>query len=179
MSLRGQYSRVRTQTETARFLVVAVGGTTIALHADAVEGLLTPEEAGSDGAPVLHGSAYPALDLVARLGAPADDEGPDTRVVLLSSGQARGSLRVAEVHGLDEFGRTDILPLPSQFRGEEREWYRGILLLDEEVALILNLAWLMPKSHAAAIERGAERLGNAPRLTDARQGLAAGRVSSC
>lgn len=174
MSLRGQHSGGRTKllADTSRFLIVAVGSIPMALHADSVQGLLTLEETGSDRSPVVHGQAYPAISLVARIGVLPDEDGAETRVVLLSAGNARGSLRVAQVHGLEEVGRSRVLSLPPQFRCEEREWYRGILLLEEGIALILNLAWLIGADRLVPNGMSSERLGESSRLLDVRPGFA-------
>jgi chemotaxis signal transduction protein len=131
---------------------------------------------GSTDLPVLHGVAYPAVDLVARFGVPSDQDSPDTRIVLLSAGDGRGHLRVSRVQGLEEVDRPRVLPLPSQFRGEEREWYRGILLLDEGIALIINLAWLLKGERFVRAQEAVSQHGTVVRLLDAQSGFATGRV---
>ena len=178
MSLRGQSrgARTRLSAETSRFLVVTAGNAPLALHADSVQGLLTIEEAGVTDLPALHGATYPAIDLTVRFGLPSDQDSPDTRVVLLSTGDARGHLRAAQVSRLEEVDRSRVLPLPPQFRGEEREWYRGILLLDEGIALILNLPWLLQGERFTRIQEPASHRGASPRALDTRAGFATGRI---
>ena len=176
MSLRGVSAQTRPLAETSRFLIVTVGATPFALHADAVRGLLTVEEAGPTVSPGEQGMTYTVLDLAARLGTSPDQNGPETRVILLSNGSARGSIRVAQVHGLKELERSQILPLPVQFQGEERQWYRGVVLLDESVALILNLAWLMSGDRSGKSQQSVEQRGASQRLLETRPGLATGRV---
>ena len=177
MGLRGHNAKTRPLAETTRFLIVTIGTTPFALHADAVRGLLTVEEAGTTVSPVVQGMIYTVLDLAARLGLPPDPpDGPETRVVLLSNGRARGSVRAAQVHGLKELERAQVLPLPILFQGEERQWYRGIVMLEESVALILNLAWLMPGDRSGKSQEFVEQRASSQRLLETRPGLATGRV---
>jgi len=179
MSLRGQHSgsKPKLLADTSRFLIVGVSGIPMALHADSVQGLLTIEETGSDRSPVVHGQTYLAIQLCDRIGLSPDQDGAETRVVLLSSGSARGSLRVAKVYGLEEVGRSRLLSLPPQFRSEEREWYRGILLLEEGVALILDLAWLIGANRSAHVNMGHEGRDESSRLLDVRPDFATGRAA--
>lgn len=130
-------------SSTVRFLIVTVGGVHLALPADRVQGLLTMEEAGTGDSVILRGVTYCGVDLASRLGLPADDEGPDTRVVLLEDRQRRGAIRTAHVHGLTEYEPTQVLPLPRHFQGEEQTWYQGLVLFQESVALVLNPGWAL------------------------------------
>lgn len=143
MSLRGRQAGARSIAPTVRFLVVSVGGTNLALHADRIQGLLTIEEAGSAGELTVQGVAYPHVDLAGRLQCPVDPDGPDTRVILLSQANATGNIRVAEVHGLKEMEESQILPLPGQFRREEQRWYQGMILFEDSVAFIINPSWML------------------------------------
>ncbi len=179
MSLRGQQGSGRTKllADTSRFLIVTVGDAPMAVHADSVQGLLTLEEVGSNPAPVVHGQTYHPVDLAARIGISSDPDGSETRVVLLASGSAHGSLCVAQVQGLEEVDRSRVLPLPPQFRGEEREWYRGILLLEDGVALILDLAWLLATDRIAHDGTGDNRRVEAGRFLGAGSEFATGRAA--
>lgn len=101
------------------------------------------DEAGSGDSVILRGVTYAGVDLAGRLGLPADDEGSGTRVVLVEDRQRRGAIRAAHVHGLKELEQAQVLPLPRQFHGEEQTWYRGLVLFQESVALVLNPAWVL------------------------------------
>lgn len=176
MSLRGRHARATSLAPTVRFLVVTVGGTHLALHADRVQGLLTVEEAGSAGSLTVQGVTYSSIDLAMRLELPADIDGPETRAVLLSNGAARGNIRVAQVHGLKELEQSQVLPLPRHFHGEEQTWYQGMVLFEESVAVVLNPAWLMQGCGAGQALGIVERHGDLPQFTPTRPALAGGQV---
>jgi chemotaxis protein histidine kinase CheA len=133
-----------------RFLIVAVGGTHLALHADRVQGLLTLGEAAVSGDTLtVQGLTYNVIDLAARLRLQGGPDSSDTRLVLLARGTQRGFVRVDEVRGLRELEPAQVLPLSRHFQGDEQRWYQGLILFDEGVALILNPAWLMERNQDA------------------------------
>ncbi|BFU91352.1 MAG: hypothetical protein NTAFB01_25390 [Nitrospira sp.] len=138
-SMRGTPSPV----SLLRFLIVVVGGRYLALNAKSICGLLTLEETGNVENPTVHGKVYGALNLADRLSVSHDADGANTRIVLLSEGNARGSVRVSMVQGLLELQPSQILPLPLQFRGAERQWYRGVILFSNSIALVLDTTWLL------------------------------------
>jgi chemotaxis signal transduction protein len=127
----------------SRFLIVALGGRHLALDAESIWGVLTLEEAGNVDDPTIHGMANGAVNLADRWSLSNDQDGANTRVVLLSEREARGSLRVTAVQGLLEIPQSQVLPLPMQFRGPERYWYRGMVLFAKSIALVLNTTWVL------------------------------------
>ncbi|MBX3302082.1 MAG: chemotaxis protein CheW [Nitrospira sp.] len=127
----------------SRFLIVTLEGRYLALDAESIGGLLTLEEAGRVTNPILHGMEYRAVDLADRLSVSHDWNGADARVILLSEHGVRGSIRVTTVEGFLELQPSQILPLPMQFRGPERHWYRGMILFEQSIALILNPTWIL------------------------------------
>lgn len=150
MSLRGRRAGTRAPVSMERYLVATVGAMRVAVSAETVEGLLTIDERGSLGSLTVQGQVYAAVDLASRLGFSPDEDGLDTRVVLLAKGTARASVRVACVHGLLECEQRQVLPLPHQFRGEERGWYGGLLLLNEGLCVVLRTQWLLEGAKAAS-----------------------------
>lgn len=176
MSLRGRHARATSLAATVRFLIVTVGGTHFALHADRVQGLLTVEEAASAESLTEQGVTYASIDLATRLQLPADADGLETRVVLLSNGNSRGNIRVAQVHGLKELDQSQVLPLPRHFQGEEQTWYQGIALFEESVAMVLNPAWLMQGCGAGQALGIVERHGELTQFLTMRPSLAGGQV---
>jgi len=163
----------------SRFLLVTMGARSLAFDADTVQGLLTDEEAGTTEPVTVQGVVYKTVDLADRLAMSSDENGPETRIVLLTCGGLQGSIRVAQVRGLLEVDRSQVLPLPQQFQGEERDWYRGVILLEENIALVLNTAWVL---HGAGADQGGSSLEwqeRAPRLLAVRQDLAMGEVREC
>jgi chemotaxis signal transduction protein len=143
MSLRGHRRGSETHVPTERYLIVRVAAQRFALSADLIQGLLTLEESRSMGILTVQGHDYPSLDLAGRLGLAEAGDGSETRFVLASRAGARACIRVEQVYGLLEVERARVLPLPGQFRGEERNWYIGLILLEEGVAVGLNSAWLI------------------------------------
>jgi chemotaxis signal transduction protein len=91
----------------------------------------------------MHGLAYRAINLADRLSISNDQSGANTHVVLLSDRETRGSIRVTRVRGLLELQQSHVLPLPLQFHGPERHWYRGMILFEQSIALVLNTTWVL------------------------------------
>ena len=143
MSLRGQRIGSAAHVPIERFLIVGIDTRQFALSAELVQGLLTMEESGSVSTLTVQGLEYPALDLGDRLGLAQAGDGPETRMVLLAQEGIRTCIRVDQVHGLVEVERTRVLPLPRQFRSEERNWYVGLILCGEGVAVGLHSMWLL------------------------------------
>lgn len=143
MSLRGHRIGSALQVPIERFLIVGMDTQQFALSAELVQGLLTLEESGSAGALMVQGQEYPVLDLADRLGLARAGDGPETRRVLLAQAGIRACIRVDRVYGLVEVERTRVLPLPRQFRSEERNWYVGLILYGEGVAVALHSMWLL------------------------------------
>lgn len=127
----------------SRFLIVTLGGRYLALNAESVCGVLTLEEIGNAENATVHGMVYEALNLADRLNLPDCQGGANARVVLLSERKVHGSLRVTSVQGLLELPPSQVLPLPMLFRGPERQWYRGMILFANSVALVLNTTWVL------------------------------------
>lgn len=160
MSLRGHRIGLASHVSLERFLVVSVDSRCFAVPADLVHGLLTLEESQSVNLLTVQGREYPFLNFTGRLGLSRIDDGPDTRMVLLEQADIRGCIRVDQVQGLIEVERTQMLALPPQFRGDERNWYAGLILFGEGVALGLSSRWLM--SEAIEIGRELPALGQGP-----------------
>ena len=56
------------------------------------------------------------------------------------------------VDAIDRMAEVTVLhPLPHAFRGEERNWYRGLVLIGEDVVPVLNPAALLSKPELAAL----------------------------
>lgn len=148
-----------------RFLIVTVGGRYLALDAGSICGLLTLEEAGCVQDPTIHGLAYRAINLADRLSISNDQSGTNTGVVLLSERETRGSIRVTRVHGLLELQQSQVLPLPLQFHGPERHWYRGMILFEKSIALVLNTTWVLDEQ-VSGLEGGEEERKHSSACSD-------------
>lgn len=143
MSLRGHRIGSAAHVPIERFLIVGINTRQFALSSELVQGLMTMEEIGSVTTLTVQGQEYPSLDLGGRLGLAQADDGPETRMVLLAQAGIRACVRVDQVHGLVEVERTRVLPLPRQFRNEERNWYVGLILYGDGVVIGLHTRWLL------------------------------------
>jgi chemotaxis signal transduction protein len=143
MSLRGRNNSMSTLAETESFLVVRLGDYYFALPATGVRGVLTQEEVGHEEAVTTAGTVYQPVDLAQRLSITADLSGHEMRTVLYSTEHSQGAIRVEQVMGLRDIERKDRLPLPSQFQNDERHWFDGMLLYQDQLVLILNLLWML------------------------------------
>lgn len=143
MSLRGHHISTNVLVDTASFLVVRLGGSYVALPADGVRGVLTQEEAGNEETVTAAGINYQLVDLAQRFSAVAGLPGLEMRTVLYSNGHSQGAICVDQVVGLTDVERKDCLPLPPQFQREERNWFRGMMLYQDQLVLIVNPSWAL------------------------------------
>lgn len=143
MSLRGRIHSANIAAETASFLIVRLGASYMALAADGVRGVLTKDETGDEQSVMAAGIVYSPVDLAQRLFLTADLSGPDMRTVLYSSGHSHGAVRVTQVVGLADIERKDCFPLPLQFQCDERNWFAGMLLHQDQLVLVLNASWAL------------------------------------
>ena len=146
MTLRGRHSSPNMPMESASFLVVRLGTSYLALPSAGVHGVLTQEEAGHEEAVTAAGAVYQPVDLAQRLSVVADLSGLEMRTVLYSTGRSIGAIRVEQVVGLTDVERKDCLPLPPQFRCDERNWFGGMMLYQDQLVLILNPSWALKES---------------------------------
>jgi chemotaxis signal transduction protein len=143
MSLRGHHHSTNVLVETASFLVIRLGVSYVALPADGVRGVLTREETGNEQAVTAAGTVYQPVDLAQRLSVLADLSGLAMRTVLYANGRSQGAIRVEQVVGLTDVRRKDCLPLPPQFQRDERNWFAGMMLYQDQLVLILNPSWAL------------------------------------
>jgi chemotaxis signal transduction protein len=143
MSLRNRHNSANMLVEVASFLVVRLGGSYFALPADGVRGVLTQDEADHEQAVTAAGTIYQPVDLAQRLSVGADLSGLEIRTVLYSTGRSYGAIRVEQVVGLADVERKDCLPLPPQFQRDERNWFGGMMLYQDQLVLILNPSWAL------------------------------------
>lgn len=146
MSLRGRLAGSAVHVPTERYLIVSLDSRLFAVSADVVHGLLTMEESESASVLAVQGEEYPFMDLAGLLGLAHMNDGPETRMVLLAQAGIRGCIRVDLVQGLMEVERGQVLALPSQFRSDERNWYVGLILFGQDVAVGLSPMWLMSEA---------------------------------
>lgn len=143
MMSRGQQTGLSTQAETVHCVIVTLGQRLFAIDADAVHGIMDAPDVAKNLVPTVHGDVYQVIDLASRLAMTNTQEERFGQVVLLMRDHIRGSIGVDRVHGRMDLHPSQILPLPPHFQGAERDWYRGMILFEGSVALILNPTWLL------------------------------------
>lgn len=155
MSIQEQSVSAPAASSSRRFLIVTISGRYLAVDAGSVEGVMTIAELEQSEDPATQGVIERTVSLVTQLGSSDVPTHPTTRVVLLTDREMRGSIRVSDVHGILDIQQSQILPLPPQFSGVERHWYRGMILFEKSIAMILNPTWVL-EIHGGA-DAGQER----------------------
>lgn len=161
MSIQERVASVPSASVSRCFMIVTISGRYLALEVGSVEAVLTIEELESNEDPTIQGVLDRTISLVMQLGNFDIQTYPATRVVLLADQGIRGSIRVSDVHGTLEIQPSQILPLPAQFSGAERHWYRGMILFEKSIAMILNPTWVLEATSGAAAGQG----GGTPRVS--------------
>jgi chemotaxis signal transduction protein len=156
MSIQEQGVSAPSASSLGRFLIVTISGRYLAVDAGSVEGVLTIKESESGEDPAIHSVVDRTVSLAMRLGSSDVPKHPTTRVVLLTDRGTRGSIRVNDVHGILEIQQSQILPFPQQFSGVERHWYRGMILFEKSIAMILNPTWLLEIHEEPDVEQEGE-----------------------
>jgi hypothetical protein len=97
----------------------------VALCAHWVRGIISPAEAGAEGLVTWANSSYERTDLAGRLSIHTNIPTAETRIVLYGNEQRSRSFMVGSVLGLVDIDRSEVHPLPPQFRGGERDRLPG------------------------------------------------------
>lgn len=159
MSIQKQGAPAPVASSSLRFIIVAIGRRYLAFEAGCIKGVLTVEELECGKNPAVRGAVDRTVDLMMQLNLADVPALPNTPVILLADQGIQCSMRVSHIHGRLEIQPSQILPLPAQFSSVERHWYRGMILFDKTIALILNPTWVLGE-HAgsnAGHEQGADR----------------------
>jgi hypothetical protein len=155
MAFRQRVTAPTADSHTARFLVVRLHCTYLAIWAESVRGVFTERELDAKQEIFLLGERYTPMNLAARFRLPEPRHTSETRTVLCSRDRWRCASSVDQVIGLTDIRREHILPLPRLFNGEERVWFRGLFLFNDVVALLVNPDWLVQE------DQPGRRLANA------------------
>lgn len=142
MSGNGRTSDIAAGGPSSCFIVVTMGGRLFAFDANAFRGALTTEEAAGQ-AMSADGTVYPPLALADLFGLSPNEDSLDRRVLLFAHQDRCGSIGVARLHGQVTCPVSEIVPFPLHFQGIEREWYQGMILFRESVAVIVNISWML------------------------------------
>jgi chemotaxis signal transduction protein len=127
-------------------ILFTAGGVRFAIEASEVQEIRDGDERTANRK--LKGAE--SIDFALRVGL---GEGILERYVVLKPGEC--SLGVTEVERMTTLPK--VAPLPGLFRGAERQWYRGLLLLENEVVpLVRTEYWRKAAARAAGLEAAHE-----------------------
>ncbi len=110
------------EAKPAPVILFTVGGMRFAVEAAQVEEIRDRDERAA----IRKLNGPESIDFAQHVGL---GRGPLERFVVLKPGEC--ALGVSEVERMTILPK--VVPLPGVFRGAERQWYRGLLLLEDEV----------------------------------------------
>ncbi len=143
---------LRTRTEKAQpasgvdvasFLLVTCTHTHLAIPADIIRGIVKPDDGGKDDALAVLGAHADVTDLADRFGVSCSSFSSEARILVCGTHDARRAFRVHTIVGLEDVESTRIKPLLPHFGGPEREWFSGMFLFRETIALVVRPSWLL------------------------------------
>jgi chemotaxis signal transduction protein len=108
-------------------ILFSAGGVRFAVQADEVQEVRD----GDERTPIRKLKGMEPIDFALQVGL---GEGILERLVVLKPGEC--ALAVTDVERITSIPR--VVPLPGLFRGVERQWYRGLLLLEDEVVPLVR-----------------------------------------
>jgi hypothetical protein len=153
MSLRGRTDKVAPALGTMQVLVVACGRTYLAIPGAIVRGVVEFGDAVEARIVSLFGETCRVTDLAARLGLPPAALTPDMRIILCGEHRARQAWRVDRTLGLEDVDLQRITPLPPHFAGVEQNWFTGLCLFRDTLALMINPGWLLSQTMDAFVAK--------------------------
>lgn len=153
MSLRGRTDKVAPALGTMQVLVVACGRTYLAIPGAIVRGVVEFGDAVEARIVSLFGETCRVTDLAARLGLPPAALTPDMRIILCGEHRARQAWRVDRTLGLEDVDLQRITPLPPHFAGVEQNWFTGLFLFRDTLALMINPGWLLSQTMDAFVAK--------------------------
>jgi len=151
MALRSRTDKIAPALDTMQVLVVACGKTYLAIPGAIVRGVVEFGEAVEARIVSLFGESCRVTDLAARLGLPPAVLTPDMRIILCGEHRARQAWRVDRTLGLEDVDMQRITPLPPHFAGVEQNWFTGLFLFRDTVALLINPGWLLSQTMDAFV----------------------------
>ena len=151
MALRSRTDKIAPALDTMQVLVVACGKTYLAIPGAIVRGVVEFGEAVEARIVSLFGEACRVTDLAARLGLAPVLLTPDMRIILCGEHRARQAWRVDRTLGLEDVDMQRITPLPPHFAGVEQNWFTGLFLFRDTVALLINPGWLLSQTMDAFV----------------------------
>jgi chemotaxis protein histidine kinase CheA len=142
MRWNGRTSDEATRGPSCCYVVVTIGGRLFAFDAKSFKGDVIVDEV-PDEVVSIDGAVYPPVALADCLEVSQSLDSVNQHVILLAHQNRRGCIGVDRVHGQVAYQASEIVPLPLHFQGAEREWYQGMILFQNSVAVILNISWVL------------------------------------
>ncbi len=87
----------------------------------------------------LRGEVVPVVDMRKRLGLPATEPGPDTRIVVVGFGEERIGLIVDHVSEVSRIPDTSISKAPKYFRGLTAELIQGLARFGDRLVVLIHI----------------------------------------
>jgi hypothetical protein len=145
MTLRTRTEKAPTASgvDVASFLLVTCTHTHVAIPADIIRGIVKPDDDGKDDALAVLRAHTDVTDLADRFGVSSSSFSSEARIVVCGTHNARRAFRVHAIVGLEDVESTRIKPLLPHFIGPEREWFSGMFLFRETIALVVQPSWLL------------------------------------
>ena len=149
MGLRSRFETlpVAAGVQVASFLLVTCGPTHLAMPAGIVRGIVRLDHNRLNAALAVLGVRSSVIDLAELFGLSPSSRSAESRIVVCGMQSTRQAFSVGSVLGLEDIETTKITALLSHFVGPERQWFTGMFLFRETVALIIGADWLFSIDH--------------------------------
>lgn len=102
------------------------------------------------------GRVVPIVDMRRRMSLPHADVTHETRILVFVTEGSRIAAIVDEVHEVATVPKASINPPPAMFRGLAAEFVRGIVKVNEQLVVILNVDRVLTSSDLISLERALE-----------------------
>ena len=124
--------------------MVVCRGLHFALQAEIVKGIVAADETNiQQRLASFGGDASSVSELGELFGWPPGTPSPESRIFVCGTPQVSRAFQVDRLLGLQDVDAEQFRPFPRHFRGPEREWFGGFILIEETLALIINSRWLV------------------------------------
>jgi chemotaxis signal transduction protein len=164
--------------QVASFLLVTCGPTHLAMPAGIVRGIVRLDHNRLNAALAVLGVRSSVIDLAELFGL-SPSRSAESRIVVCGMQSTRQAFSVGSVLGLEDIETTKITELLPHFVGPERQWFTGMFLFRETVALIIGADWLLSIDHHRYASPDRQPIpGTLQRLAADVSGVSAGMIGA-
>src|SRR5918998_6837338 len=117
------------------------------MPAGIVPGIVRLDHNRLNAALAVFGVRSSVIDLAELFGLSPSSRSAESRIVVCGMRSTRQAFSVGSVLGLEDIETTKITALLPHFVGPERQWFTGMFLFRETVALIIGADWLLSIDH--------------------------------